>query len=74
MPEETQVLSVDARRMGRDRRPCRLIAGHHGERYVVLRGEDVSGTASIVALMEPGDARTLARALVRAADIVQGIA
>ena len=73
MPEETQILSLDARRMGRAKNPCRLIAGHYRGQYVVLRGEDISGTASIVALIDPGDARTLAQALTRAADIIQGL-
>jgi len=64
------VLSVEASRIRGGRRPCKVIAGHHADGYVVLRGEDVSGRASIVEFLEPDDAHALAGALSRAADIV----
>jgi len=71
MPEETQILIIDAVRMGGDRSPCKVITGHHWEGYVVVRGEDDSGTASIVAMLNAEDARNMADALIRAANIVE---
>lgn len=70
---EKHFCNVEGRRKGRGRSPCFVKAGVslNSEQQVILRAEDQSGTASLVALLSPDQALTLADALMQSAEAVE---
>jgi hypothetical protein len=70
---EKHFCNVEGRRKGRGRSPCYVKAGVslNTEQQVILRAEDQSGTASLVALLSPDQALILADALMQSAEAVE---
>ncbi len=68
-PNVEFLAELTAHRRGRGHAPCKLMAGVSltGDHQVILRSEDQSGVAAMVAALTPEAALELAGALIRSA-------
>lgn len=64
--DEDEVICVSAVRKGRDRKPCEVGICVTDKGEIILRTEDISGTAPIVVVLDMDDAELLGMGLLEA--------
>ncbi len=71
--DEDTVICISAIRKGRDRKPCEVGVCITDKGEIILRTEDVSGTAPIVVVLDTEGAELLQMGLLEATEKVRQI-